>query len=159
MKNNYKKYYKSPIGLLEIIYDENYINSVELIENIDFENNQNDDMGEKAIKQLKEYFLGQRKKFDLPLNFKGTDFQIKVWRELEKIPYGETRTYKEIGINVGCPKGARAIGNANNKNPFIIVVPCHRVIGSNGKLVGYAKGLNIKKYLLELEMKGVKCGN
>lgn len=155
MKNNYKKYYKSPIGLLEIIYDENYINSVELIENIDFENNQSDDIGEKAVKQLKEYFLGQRKKFDLPLNFKGTDFQIKVWKELEKIPYGETRTYKEIGINVGCPKGARAIGNSNNKNPFIIVIPCHRVIGSNGKLVGYAKGLEIKKYLLDFEKENI----
>lgn len=151
MKNNYKKYYKSPIGLLEIIYNKNYVFSIKLIDNINFENNREDDIGEEVIKQLREYFLGYRKNFDLPLSFKGTDFQIKVWKELRNIPYGETRNYKEVGINIGCPKGARAIGNTNNKNPFIIVIPCHRVIGSNGKLVGYVKGLDIKKYLLDLE--------
>ena len=101
--------------------------------------------------QLEEYFAGKRKTFDLPLAPKGTDFQQKVWKALKKIPYGETRTYGEIAVAIGNPKAARAVGMANNKNPIGIIVPCHRVVGANGKLVGYAGGMEKKEWLLHLE--------
>lgn len=101
--------------------------------------------------QLDEYFAGKRKKFDIPIKLDGTDFQIKVWKELLKIPYGETCSYLDIAKCIGNPKASRAVGMANNKNKIIIIVPCHRVIGSNKKLVGYACGLDVKKKLLELE--------
>ena len=101
--------------------------------------------------QLDEYFAGKRKKFDIPIKLEGTDFQIKVWKELLKIPYGETCSYLDIAKRIGNPKASRAVGMANNKNKIIIIVPCHRVIGSNKKLVGYACGLDVKEKLLELE--------
>ena len=101
--------------------------------------------------QLDEYFAGKRKKFDIPIKLEGTDFQIKVWKELLKIPYGETCSYLDIAKRIGNPKSSRAVGMANNKNKIIIIVPCHRVIGSNKKLVGYACGLDVKEKLLELE--------
>ena len=103
--------------------------------------------------QLDEYFRGERKTFDLPLAPKGTDFQKKVWNALKEIPYGETRTYGEIAAAVGNPKAARAVGMANNKNPIGIIIPCHRVVGANGKLVGYAGGMDKKEWLLQLERK------
>ena len=102
-------------------------------------------------KQLDEYFAGKRKTFDLPLAPKGTEFQQKVWNALKEIPYGETRTYGEIAAAIGNPKGARAVGMANNKNPIGILIPCHRVVGANGKLVGYAGGMEKKEWLLRLE--------
>lgn len=102
-------------------------------------------------KEILEYFNGKRKIFTLPLDLKGTDFQLKVWKELLDIPYGETRTYKEIASNIGNPNACRAVGGALNKNPVLIVVPCHRVIGSSGKLVGFGGGLELKARLLELE--------
>lgn len=101
--------------------------------------------------QLDEYFAGKRKKFDIPIKLDGTDFQIKVWKELLKIPYGETCSYLDIAKRIGNPNASRAVGMANNKNKIIIIVPCHRVIGSNKKLVGYACGLDVKEKLLELE--------
>ena len=101
--------------------------------------------------QLDEYFAGKRKKFDIPIKLDGTDFQINVWKELLKIPYGETCSYLDIAKRIGNPKASRAVGMANNKNKIIIIVPCHRVIGSNKKLVGYACGLEVKEKLLELE--------
>ena len=101
--------------------------------------------------QLDEYFAGKRKKFDIPIKLEGTDFQIKVWKELLKISYGETCSYLDIAKRIGNPKASRAVGMANNKNKIIIIVPCHRVIGSNKKLVGYACGLDVKEKLLELE--------
>ena len=104
-----------------------------------------------AATQLQEYFAGKRRDFDLPLDPHGTEFQLKVWEQLKRIPYGETRTYAQVAEAVGSPKGFRAVGLANNKNPLPIVVPCHRVIGAGGKLVGYAAGIKIKRYLLELE--------
>ena len=103
--------------------------------------------------QLDEYFRGERKTFDLPLAPKGTDFQKKVWNALQEIPYGETRTYGEIAAAVGNPKAARAVGMANNKNPIGIIIPCHRVVGADGKLVGYAGGMDKKEWLLQLERK------
>lgn len=105
----------------------------------------------EAFRQLSEYFSGKRKVFNLPLLLKGTDFQKQVWQALLKIPFGETRSYKQIAEAIGNPKAVRAVGMANNKNPLLIVVPCHRVIGANGKLVGYAVGLDKKEYLLRLE--------
>jgi len=105
----------------------------------------------RAQKQLEEYFSGKRKDFDLPLNPAGTPFQKKVWQALREIPYAQTRSYKEIAEKIGCPKGMRAVGMANNRNPISIIVPCHRVIGANGKLVGYGGGLEVKDYLLRLE--------
>ncbi|MDA8226654.1 MAG: methylated-DNA--[protein]-cysteine S-methyltransferase [Desulfitobacterium hafniense] len=103
------------------------------------------------LKELEEYLAGQRTEFDIPLDLKGTPFQIKVWNELRNIPYGVTRSYEEMANLVGCHKGQRAVGMANNKNPIGIVVPCHRVIGKNGSLTGYAGGLDIKEQLLFIE--------
>ena len=104
-----------------------------------------------AANQLQEYFAHKRRVFDVPLSAQGTEFQLKGWNALQNIPYGQTRTYAEIAELVDNPKGFRAVGMANNKNPLPILVPCHRVIGTGGKLVGYAGGLKIKKFLLELE--------
>jgi methylated-DNA-[protein]-cysteine S-methyltransferase len=101
--------------------------------------------------QLQNYFAGDLRKFDLPLDFQGTDFQKRVWRELETIPYGETRSYAQIAARIGAPTAVRAVGAANGANPIPIVVPCHRVIGSGGRLTGYGGGLPLKKRLLELE--------
>lgn len=106
---------------------------------------------QKTCDQLKEYFDGKRKSFDLPLKLDGTEFQKKVWTELLKIPYGETVTYEDIAKSIGNKKASRAVGTANNKNKIMIIIPCHRVIGKNGNLTGYAGGLNIKKQLLHIE--------
>jgi methylated-DNA-[protein]-cysteine S-methyltransferase len=106
---------------------------------------------EMAKKQLFEYFQGSRKRFDVPIVLYGTPFQKAVWTELTRIPYGETRSYKDIALAIGAAKAVRAIGGANNRNPIPIIVPCHRVIGSNGALVGYGGGLSIKEHLLKLE--------
>lgn len=109
---------------------------------------------EKAFLELEEYFLGERTEFNLPLKLVGTQFQLKVWRELQKVPYGETRTYGEIAELIGNPKASRAVGCANNKNPIPIIVPCHRIISSDGSLSGYAGGTALKLSLLNLE-KGI----
>jgi methylated-DNA-[protein]-cysteine S-methyltransferase len=105
----------------------------------------------EAEKQLEEYFLGKRKVFTIPLDMHGTDFQKKVWTELLNIPFGETRTYGDIARKLGDIKSVRAVGAANGKNPISIIVPCHRVIGASGKLVGFGGGLENKAKLLELE--------
>jgi len=104
-----------------------------------------------AVKQLKEYFAGKRKEFDLKIDLYGTPFQKLVWDSLLTIPYGEIRTYKDIAIQINAPKAVRAIGGANHNNPISIIVPCHRVIGTNGNLVGYGGGLDVKRHLLDLE--------
>jgi methylated-DNA-[protein]-cysteine S-methyltransferase len=105
----------------------------------------------EAERQLRAYFAGRLRRFDLPLDLRGTDFQLRVWRELESIPYGETRSYSQIAAAINAPQAVRAVGAANGANPIPIVVPCHRVIGSGGKLVGYGGGLPLKKRLLALE--------
>ncbi len=110
-----------------------------------------------AATQLQEYFAGKRQVFDVPLAPQGTEFQRAVWEELKKIPYGEVRTYAQVAQAVGSPRGFRAVGLANNKNPLPIIVPCHRVVGAGGRLVGYAAGIKLKRYLLELE--GVNVDN
>ena len=105
----------------------------------------------KAAAQLSEYFAGKRTKFDLPLAPPGTEFQRAAWRALETIPFGETRCYGDIAAQIGNPKACRAVGMANNRNPIVIIIPCHRVIGRDGSLTGYGGGLDIKQYLLDLE--------
>ena len=109
------------------------------------------DLIKETKRQLDEYFAGKRKEFDIPTRLEGTEFQKRVWEELRKIPYGKTVTYKDIAEAVGCPKGFRPVGLANNRNPISIIYPCHRVIGSNGSLTGYGGGLDVKEKLLELE--------
>jgi methylated-DNA-[protein]-cysteine S-methyltransferase len=104
-----------------------------------------------AICQLKEYFSGKRQNFDLPLAPVGTSFQVKVWQVLREIPYGVLITYGELAERVGSPRGYRAVGNANGKNPLVIVQPCHRVVASGGKIGGFSSGIDRKKFLLRLE--------
>ncbi len=110
----------------------------------------------KASTEIQEYLAGKRQTFDIPLKPSGTLFQTKVWNALCGIPYGETRSYKEVASMIGNPKAMRAVGMANNKNPLPIMIPCHRVIGSRGDLVGYAYGLKIKQFLLDLEKKSLE---
>ena len=105
----------------------------------------------EACRQMREYLAGQRTQFDLPLAPAGTEFQKKVWSELRRIPYGETISYGELARRVGNPRGARSVGAANGRNPLPVLIPCHRVIGSNGDLVGYGGGLPMKRSLMELE--------
>ncbi|MFH8133830.1 methylated-DNA--[protein]-cysteine S-methyltransferase [Pantoea osteomyelitidis] len=105
----------------------------------------------EAARQLEEYFSGTRQQFDLPLDFAGTAFQKKVWQALLSIPFGETRSYRQIAEQIGHPAAVRAVGAANGRNPLSIVAPCHRVIGANGKLTGFAGGLAVKAFLLDLE--------
>lgn len=112
-----------------------------------------------AFGQITEYLEGRRREFDFPCRLRGTEFQQKVWRALRAIPYGETRTYGEIAAAVGNPKAARAVGMANHQNPVLIAVPCHRVIGADGSLVGYGSGLDMKEALLRLEKETVQRGS
>jgi methylated-DNA-[protein]-cysteine S-methyltransferase len=105
----------------------------------------------EVIRQLRAYFRRELKKFDLPLSMEGTDFQLRVWNALREIPYGETISYAQLAERIGNPKAVRAVGLANGSNPIPIIVPCHRVIGSNGSLTGFGGGLSTKKMLLELE--------
>ena len=109
----------------------------------------------ETARQLGEYFAGKRTRFDLPLDFRGTDFQKSVWAALLTIPAGETRSYAQIAAQIGRPSACRAVGAANGKNPISIIAPCHRVIGSDGSLTGFAGGLEGKKYLLELEQRAI----
>ena len=147
--------YSSPIGLLRIYEENQNITAIRFA----FIGPEKPETGEeketgllkKAVQQLSEYFDGTRKSFDLSLAPKGTDFQQKVWKALQTIPYGDTVSYKYIAETIDCPKGFQAVGMANNQNPIPIVIPCHRVVGANGKLVGYAGGLDVKKELLTIE--------
>lgn len=107
----------------------------------------------RAAAQMAEYFSGARRSFDLPLSLKGTPFQMVDWAALREIPYGQTRCYQQIAEQLGNPKACRAVGMANNRNPVAVIIPCHRVLGKDGKLVGYAGGLSVKQGLLALEQK------
>jgi len=109
------------------------------------------DIIKKTWQELEEYFSGSRRVFDIPMNPQGTEFQLKVWNELCKVPYGETVTYKDLAVRIGRPKGARAIGMAMNRNPISIIAPCHRVIGSDGSMTGFAHGVDMKEKLLRME--------
>jgi O-6-methylguanine DNA methyltransferase len=109
---------------------------------------------DRAVEQLVAYSQGRLREFSLPLKFTGTEFQNSVWKALLEVPYGQTTTYGELAKRIGMPKGARAVGGALNRNPLGIVVPCHRVVGSDGAMVGFAGGIDVKKLLLELELRG-----
>lgn len=146
-------YYKTEVGQMGIAEENGAITDIffghdQVKEDVD---QKETPLIKKAVQQLEEYFRGERKDFDLPLDLRGTPFQLAIWEALTTIPYGETRSYKEIAQQINNPKACRAVGLANNRNPVSIVVPCHRVIGSNGKLVGYGGGLAIKERLLEIE--------
>lgn len=104
-----------------------------------------------VVRQLDEYFAGERREFDLPLDLRGPDFHVRCWKALLRIPYGQTWTYGQLAADVGSPQASRAVGQANHHNPVAIIVPCHRVIGSNGSLTGYGGGLAAKQFLLKLE--------
>jgi len=146
------KYMETPTGTLILDADDNGITRVEFAKQMTDEVvSSNSPLLDEAECQLKEYFDGARKSFDLPLSLRGTPFQMAVWDALQKIPYGETRSYGDIARQVGRPGGARAVGMANNRNPISIIIPCHRVIGADGKLVGYGGGLDKKAFLLRLE--------
>jgi len=147
---------KSPLGQIQVIWND------EGITHIDFEDEMSEPQSSwkkvaasksEAIQQLNDYFAGKRTDFDLKLSPTGTEFQNQVWQALLKIPYGTTTSYGALAKQLGRPKASRAVGAANGQNPLAIVVPCHRVIGSNGKLTGYAGGLHRKEALLNLEQK------
>jgi methylated-DNA-[protein]-cysteine S-methyltransferase len=141
----------SPLGFTKIVGDENGINSVTVLNSTEKVTDIIPIELEDCIIQLNEYFKGKRNQFDLKLNALGTDFQKKVWKHLEQIPYGKTVSYLELSKQIGDVKAIRAVANANGKNPLWIIVPCHRVIGSDGSLTGYAGGLYRKQWLLEHE--------
>jgi methylated-DNA-[protein]-cysteine S-methyltransferase len=146
----YATTYNSPFGLILISASENGIFSVSFVK--DFNNHDsNSKLTATCMKQLDEYFSGKRKIFDLPLDAQGTSFQQQVWTVLQQIPYGKIVSYLDIAKLLGDPGKIRAVGNANGKNPIAIIVPCHRVIGSDGSLTGYAGGLDKKRRLLQLE--------
>lgn len=141
----------SPLGFTKISGDEDGISSVIVLNSEEKITDIIPIELEDCVIQLNEYFEGTRKQFDLKLNPEGTDFQNKVWKLLEQIPYGKTVSYLELSKQLGDVKAIRAVANANGKNPLWIIVPCHRVIGSDGGLTGYAGGLHRKKWLLEHE--------
>ena len=153
IKNIRFGYYKWQFGILKIGYNEE--NYVVLIKNTIYidEKNEPNYVTNLVYNQIIEYLAGQRKIFNFNYKLEGTDFQKKVWQKLCEIPYGQTKTYSQIAEEIKNPKAVRAVGMANNKNPLCIVVPCHRVIGKNGKLIGYAGGIDMKKSLLDIEYK------
>lgn len=152
---NYRCMCQSPLGMIEIEGSIKGIHEICYLEQSKKRNKKNK-LGipfeiRKCRRQLSEYFRGQRKEFHMKLVFEGTEFQNKVWNELCNVPYGETASYKDIAEKIDNPNGVRAVGGANNKNKLAIVVPCHRVIGKNGKLTGYAGGIWRKEWLLSHE--------
>jgi methylated-DNA-[protein]-cysteine S-methyltransferase len=143
-------FYNSPVGWLKIVGTKSQVDRIDYVPKKGKEERATDLT--EVVRELQEYFAGRRKIFDYSINrINGTEFQQKVWREMEKIPYGKTITYGELAAKVGNPKAARAIGGACNKNPIPIIVPCHRVVGANKSLTGYAGGIDTKKFLLNLE--------
>lgn len=143
-------YLKTPIGYAEFKGDVNGLVSVKVFDEMTFLDTIPEVL-EDAVYQFQEYFEGKRKTFDLKINLQGTDFQKRVWQGLLEIPYGKTTSYLELSKTLGDVKAIRAVASANGKNPLWVIVPCHRVIGSNGDLTGYAGGLHRKKWLLEHE--------
>lgn len=145
-----QKVCSTPIGWIKITEDQGFLVKLELLDHKE-NHNQDSFLLEETEKQLESYFKGELQKFDLPVKLSGTDFQERVWKALQNIPYGQTRSYKQLAEAIDNKKASRAVGGANNKNPLPIIVPCHRVVGSSGDLVGYGLGLDIKKQLLALE--------
>ncbi|HEY3370788.1 MAG TPA: methylated-DNA--[protein]-cysteine S-methyltransferase [Prolixibacteraceae bacterium] len=149
---NYQLLCKSPLGFLILKSDGLSITEISFSENELAEENPCELLS-RCKQQLEDYFSGKSTSFDVPLNPNGTEFQKKVWTELQKIPNGETITYAQLAARLGDPKLVRAVGTANGRNPLAIVIPCHRVIGAGNKLTGYAGGLERKQWLLEHEMR------
>jgi methylated-DNA-[protein]-cysteine S-methyltransferase len=147
---------KSPIGPILLAGDEEglkHVNFMKGKKKIEVSDDwvENEEFFREISGQLEAYFSGKLKSFDIKLAPEGTEFQKSVWKALCEIPYGETRSYKDIAVSIGKPKAYRAVGLANNRNPIAIIVPCHRVIGADGKITGYAGGLDVKEFLLKLE--------
>ncbi len=142
---------ETPLGIAKIIGDEDGISSVTILNSNEIITEIIPEELQDCIYQLKEYFNGEREHFSIKLNPQGTEFQKRVWEELQIIPYGKTLSYLELSKQLGDVKAIRAVANANGKNPLWIIVPCHRVIGSDGSLIGYAGGLHRKQWLLEHE--------
>lgn len=151
MESSQTTYYKSPIGTAKIMGDENGICAVTLIDDALETSTEIPENLKDCVQQLDEYFNGSRKEFTLKLNPQGTDFQKRVWKELLMVSYGKTRTYLEQSKQLGDVKAIRAVASANGKNPIWIIIPCHRIIGSNGSLTGYVGGIWRKKWLLAHE--------
>lgn len=145
----HKCYLQTPIGIIRIEENGEAITALHI--DSAWEKGEETALLKEAARQLEEYFQGKRQEFALPLAPRGTEFQKKVWKALRTIPYGETRSYGQIAAQSGNPKACRAVGGANNKNPIMIFIPCHRVIGADGSLTGFGGGLEVKKYLLDLE--------
>ena len=146
----YNQSLNSPCGKLEITADKDGVTAVRFVDAPSLSDNPNA-LTRLACAQLEEYFSGQRRDFDLPLNPRGTAFQQQVWQQLCEVGYGQTASYGEVAKRLNNPKAVRAVGMANGRNPIAIIIPCHRIIGSNGGLTGYAGGLERKKFLLGLE--------
>lgn len=134
---------------LEIITENEKLKTINFTDK--YKEAEDDETTLKIKKELMDYFTGKRKEFEINLDLQGTEFQKKVWDEMAKIPYGETMSYGELAQKIGNPKGSRAIGMACNRNKIPIIIPCHRVVGKNGKLTGFAGGLEIKEFLLKIE--------
>lgn len=155
----YSYVYKTPIGNVEITSDEFFVTEMHIFPEKKLKNKRliNSSITDMAANELKEYLAGERQVFTVPLNPSGTEFQKQVWDALLKIPYGQTKTYKEIAYEINNKNACRAVGMANNKNPIIIFIPCHRVIGSDNSLTGYGAGIELKKKLLQLENCKFNC--
>ncbi len=145
-----KTFLETPVGWLKIEADNQYLLAIDFV-NAPAEEAEENQVLALVKNQLVEYFAGERQRFDVPLKFIGTPFQVQVWKALQTIPYGQTQSYQFIARKIGRPKAVRAVGQANGKNPIPIIVPCHRVIGKNGAMVGYSSGLWRKQVLLDLE--------
>uniref|UniRef100_UPI003216F126 methylated-DNA--[protein]-cysteine S-methyltransferase n=1 Tax=uncultured Draconibacterium sp. TaxID=1573823 RepID=UPI003216F126 len=148
----YKKYIQTPIGWLEIKSTSVALCAIRFVNSKGIQSQTQPRILSEAANQLKEYFQGSRKIFDLDITPEGTEFQQKVWNMVQLVPFGETASYLDISIKTGSEKNTRAVGLANAKNPIPIVIPCHRIIGANGKLTGYAGGLEKKRWLLQHEL-------
>ena len=142
--------YHAPVGDIRLDWEDGAVTALKRAD-ADTLAGEPNELTERVFRQLDEYFAGTRREFDFPYRLCGTPFQEKVWAALRDIPYGETRSYKDIAEAIGHPKAFRAVGMANHANPIFIAIPCHRVIGASGSLVGYGGGLEMKKALLELE--------
>ena len=144
---------ESPLGDLYLYADKSHLTGIAFseIDSLSVDQNNKNPVLQNTEQQLNEYFSGNRQSFDLPIKFEGTDFQQQVWQQLQNIAYGTTQSYQQVAAAIDNPKAVRAVGNANNKNPLVIVVPCHRVIGASGQLVGYGGGLPLKEWLLKHE--------
>lgn len=151
MENIFKTTIETPVGYLELTSDQHFLLSVSFAENPGITTDFQPDILKESVQQITEFFEGTRKEFDLKLKPAGTDFQLKVWEEVKKVPFGKTVSYLDIAIKTGSKNNTRAVGLANGKNPIPIIIPCHRIIGTNGKLTGYAGGLERKKWLLQHE--------